>query len=146
MGKHEKLLILFPAFARKWRDYPKAVKVLFAVYALCFLWGTKNHVVDLWHGGFLPYTYAPLAFNIYWTSLTLLDPLAVFLLFVLPYHGMVLAVAIMVSDIAVNLYAAYVLFPATMMPDTTLLSQIAFGIFLFVTVPMAWKRLRKLYR
>jgi hypothetical protein len=134
---------LFRAFALKWRHYPRAVKVLFALYALCFLWGTHNHVVDLRRGGFLPYTYAPLPFNIYWTSLTLLDPLAALLLFVLPYHGMVLAVAIMVSDIAVNLYAAYVLFPGTMMPDRALLSQMAFALFLFVTVPFAWKRLRK---
>ena len=131
------------AFAPNWRDYPRAVKVLFASYALCFLWGTYNHVVDLRHGGFLPYTYAPLPINVYWTSLTLLDPLAALLLFLLPYHGMVLAVLIMVSDIAVNLYAAYVLFPGAMMPDTPLLSQIAFGLFLFVTVPIAWKRLRK---
>jgi hypothetical protein len=131
------------AFTLKWRDYPKAVKFLFAVYALCFLWGTKNHVVDLWHGGFLPYSYAPLPFNLYWTTLTVLDPLAVLLLFVLPYHGMVLAVAIMGSDIAVNLYANYVLLHGNSVPDATLVSQIVFGLFLFVTVPIAWKRLRK---
>jgi hypothetical protein len=131
------------AFALKWRRYPRAVKILFAVYALGFLFGTWNHVLDLRHGGFLPYTYAPLAFNIYWTSLTVLDPLAAFLLFKLPYCGMVLAVLIMVSDLAVNLYAGCILFPGTTILDTTLLSQIGFGVFLFVTVPMAWRRLRK---
>jgi hypothetical protein len=131
------------AFRVMWRQYPRAVKILFPVYALCFLFATWNHAVDLRNGGFLPYTYAPLPFNIYWTSLTLLDPLAALLLFLLPYHGMVLAVLIMVSDIAVNLYATYVLFPGAMMPDAPLLSQIAFGVFLFVTVPIAWKRLRK---
>jgi hypothetical protein len=119
------------------------VKVLFAVYALCFLWGTKNHIVDLRHGGFLPYTYAPLPFNIYWTALTVLDPLTVLLFFVRPYAGMVLAVSIMGSDIAVNLYAHYVLFHKSTVLDATLLSQIAFALFLFATVPMAWKRLRK---
>lgn len=131
------------AFTLKWRHYPRTVKVLFAVYALCFLWGTKNHLADLWHGGFLPYTYAPLPFNIYWTTLTVLDPLAVLMLFALPYPGMVLAVSIMVSDIAVNLYAHYVLLHGSTVPDATLFSQIAFGLFLFVTVPIAWKRLRK---
>jgi hypothetical protein len=131
------------AFRVMWRRYPRVVKILFAVYALGFLFGTWNHVLDLRHGGFLPYTYAPLAFNIYWTSLTVLDPLAVFLLFVLPYYGMVLAVFIMVSDLAVNLYAGCILFPGTTMSDTTLLSQAAFSLFLFVTVPMAWRKLKK---
>jgi hypothetical protein len=134
---------IFRALAVKWRQYPRAVKILFAVYALCFLFATYNHVIDLRHGGFLPYPYAPLPFNIYWTSLTLLDPLAALLLFLLPYHGMVLAVLIMVSDIAVNLYATYILFPSTIMPDTPLLSQIAFGLLLFVTVPIVWKKLKK---
>jgi hypothetical protein len=131
------------AFRVMWRRYPRAVRILFAVYALGFLFGTWNHVLDLRHGGFLPYTYAPLAFNIYWTGLTVLDPLAALLLFVLPYCGMVLAVLIMVSDLAVNLYAGCILFAGTPMWDATLLSQVAFGFFLFVTVPMAWRRLRK---
>lgn len=124
----------------KWGNYPGIVKLFFVIYMLCFLWGTKNHVLDIWNAGFLPYTYAPLAFNIYWTSLTLLDPLAIILLCRFPYHGMALAVLIMLSDIAVNLYATYSFLNTDIFSDGSLQLQILFGIFLFLTVPIAWKR------
>jgi hypothetical protein len=124
----------------KWSDYPRIVKIFFVIYMLCFLWATKNHILDIWRGGFLPYSYAPLAFNIYWTSLTLLDPLAIVLLYYLPYHGMVLAVLIMVSDIAVNLYATYSFGNSDIFSDRLLQLQILFGIFLFLTVPILWKK------
>lgn len=124
----------------KWNDYSRMVKLVFVIYMLCFLWATKNHILDIWRGGFLPYTYAPLALNIYWTSLTLLDPLAITLLYYLPYHGMVLAVLIMVSDIAVNLYATYSLWNSDLFSNILLQLQMLFGIFLFLTVPILWKR------
>ena len=127
----------------KWRNYTGLVKIFFVIYMLCLLWGTKNHIIDIWNGGFLPYTYAPMGFNVYWTSLTFLDPLAIILLCFLPYYGLVLAVFIMVSDIAVNLYATYTFCNSDIFSDGTLQAQILFGIFLFLTVPIAWKKLAK---
>ena len=117
------------------------VKLILLIYMFCFLWATKNHVIDIWRGGLLPYKYAPLAFNIYWTSLTLLDPITIILLYCLPYHGMIVAVLIMVSDIAVNLYATYALWNSDLFSNTILQLQILFGIFLFLTVPILWKRI-----
>jgi len=125
----------------KWSDYPRMVKLIFVIYMLCFLWATKNHILDIWRGGFLPYTEAPLVFNIYWTSLTLLDPLAIILLYYFPYYGMVLAVLIMVSDIAVNLYATYSFWNSDIFTNRSLQLQILFGIFLFLTVPILWKKI-----
>jgi len=92
----------------KWGDRPKGIKIFFYIYMLGFLAGTVSHVLDIWHGGFMPYTSSPLPFNVYWSSLTFFDPLAIILLFYFPYAGMVMAVLIMVSDIAVNLYVTWV--------------------------------------
>jgi len=107
---------------------------------LGFLVATVNHVRDIWYGGFLPYSYAPLAFNVYWTSLTLLDPLAIILLCYFPHQGMMLAVLIMASDIPINLYVTYAYWDSDIYSNWLLYGQILFGIFLFATVPIAWKR------
>jgi len=103
--------------------------------------GTVSHILDICLGGFLHYNYSTLLFNIYWTSLTFLDPLAIILLFYLPYLGMVIAVLIMISDIAVNLYVTYVFNHSDVFSSWKLESQILFGVFVFITVPIAWKRL-----
>ena len=89
--------------------YPRVITLLFLFYSACFLGGAFNHAHDIWSAGFLPYRHAPLPFNAYWTSLTILDVLVVTLLFRTPYAGMALAVAIMTSDVAVNFYATYYL-------------------------------------
>ena len=139
-GKECRFLLL-KNMKPKWSDYPRTVKLVFVIYTLCFLWATKNHIIDIWRGGLLPYNYAPLAFNCYWTSLTLLDPLAIVLLYYRPYQGMVLAVLIMISDIAVNLYATYTFWNGDIYTNRLLQLQILFGIFVFSTVPIVWKRL-----
>ena len=56
-----------------------------------------------------PYRFAPLPVNVYWTSLAALDLLAAFLLWRQISVGLVLTVAIMLSDVAVNSYVTYVL-------------------------------------
>src|SRR5262249_33302293 len=76
------------------------VRLLFAIFSLCFLGAAFNHARDIWEGGFLPYRHDPLPFNVYWTSLAFLDALAVVLLWTWPRAGLVLAVLIMVSDVA----------------------------------------------
>lgn len=45
--------------------------------------------------------------NVYWTALAVLDPLAAVLLIRARRAGLALALAIMVSDVAVNSYALY---------------------------------------
>ena len=133
------ILILFKS---KWGDRPKGIKIFFYIYMLGFLAGTVSHIIDIWHGGFMPYNSSPLLLNVYWTSLTFFDPLAIFLLFYFPYAGMALAVFIMISDIAVNLYVTYVFNHGDIFSSWILVSQILFGLFVFITVPVAWKRLK----
>ena len=121
------------------------VRVLFSVYIFGFSYGTKNHVVDIIENGWLGYPYVPFPINLYWTLLTIFDPLAIFLLLFFPFAGMVVAVLIMASDIAINSSVAlYYYFTSGILSLDRLPWQIAFGIFVFFTAPLAWRRIRNL--
>jgi len=123
------------------------VRVIFIIYIIGFSYGTKNHIADIMRDGLFGYDYVPLPINIYWTLLTVLDPLAIILLIFLPFHGMALSVFIMASDIAVNLSVTlYFYFQTGVFSDGLLWAQAAFGFFVFVSVPIAWKRIQKIYK
>lgn len=77
------------------------------IWTTGFLIGTITHSLDLFHGGWLPYDFRPLPWNIYWTSLTFLDPLAAALIWVRERWGVVLGTAIMASNVLVNGYTAF---------------------------------------
>jgi len=83
----------------------------FALVALsvCFVIGGVVHVSDIVLGGILPYYFAPMPINVYWTSLAVLDLLAVWLLWRHRRLGLAVAVAIMVSDVGINSYVVYML-------------------------------------
>ena len=78
------------------------------IWTVGFLIGTITHSLDLYHGGWLPYDFRPLPWNIYWTSLTFLDPLAALLIWVRERWGVWLGVAIMASNVLVNGYTAFI--------------------------------------
>jgi hypothetical protein len=63
----------------------------------------------LWQHGWLPYRFAPLPLNAYWTSLTFLDAFAAVLLLWQPRIGLALALLIIASDVALNLFARFYL-------------------------------------
>ena len=118
------------------------VKVTFAIYIFGFSYGATNHILDIQRDGLLGYDYVPLAINIYWTTLTVLDPLAIILLLFYPFAGMALSVLIMITDLAVNISVTLKdYFQTGVFSDGRLLLQIAFGLFVFFTVPLAWKRI-----
>ena len=120
------------------------VRLIFALYIFGLAYGTRNHIIDICNDGFLGYTYVPLPINIYWTSLTVLDPLAIILLLFSSFSGMLLSVFIMATDIAVNVSVAlYFYFKTGTFTLDRLLLQVAFGIFVFVTVPIAWERIKR---
>ena len=66
-------------------------------------------MTDLWQHGWLPYSFAPLPLNAYWTVLTFLDALAAVLLLCQPRFGLALALLIITSDVAINLFARFYL-------------------------------------
>lgn len=77
------------------------------ILSLCLASGGTTHVIDIARGGFLPYVGVPFPINVFWTSLALLDFVAVLLLWVRRNSGVALTTAIMCADVAVNSYASY---------------------------------------
>ena len=85
---------------------PRTVLILFA---LCLLGACAVHVADLWQHGWLPYHFAPFPLNAYWTALTFLDAVAAVLLLCRPRTGLALALLIIASDVALNLFSRFYL-------------------------------------
>jgi hypothetical protein len=69
--------------------------------------GTTTHLIALLNGWWLP--HHPFL-NAYWTSLTFLDPLVVFLLLRFPKAGLLLALTIILTDVGINSLATYLYF------------------------------------
>ncbi|MBA2467156.1 MAG: hypothetical protein H0V46_06070 [Sphingomonas sp.] len=102
-----------------------------------------NHVRAVLAHGWLPAHLPPLS-ALYWSSLTFLDPLAVALLFLRPRIGIALTAAIIVSNVAHNLWfvAAFPLrgsFAEDVTSSGFMMSQIAFLLFVALTAPLAWR-------
>jgi hypothetical protein len=76
----------------------------------------------------------PLLVRLYWASLTFLDPLAAVLLFVRPRHGLILCVAIIVTDVLNNSWVLYHFHSSSVL---NLGPEIAFLIFVLSTVRYA---------
>jgi hypothetical protein len=120
------------------------VRAMFAVYIFGFAYGTRNHVVDILADGWLGYDYVPLPINLYWTLLTFFDPLAILLLLSFPFAGILLSVLVMASDIAINIgVTVYFYYQTGMVTLDRLPLQIAFGMFVFLTSPIAWKTVKR---
>jgi hypothetical protein len=86
---------------------PRLDRAVLLAFSVCLAAACAVHVFDLWRHGWLPYRFAPLPLNAYWTALTLLDALAAVLLLCQPRAGLVLALLIIVSDVAINLFARF---------------------------------------
>jgi hypothetical protein len=120
------------------------VRFIIAVYIFGFAYGTRNHIIDILADGWLGYDYVPLPINLYWTLLTFFDPLAILLLLSFPFAGILLSVLIMASDIAINIgVTVYFYYQTGMLTPDRLPLQIAFGIFVFLTSPIAWKTVKR---
>ncbi len=124
-------------------SYPRLVRGIFLLYSICLLAGTYTHAKDLWEHGFLA-SPVPLPIGCYWNVLTLLDPLAVLLLWWRPIQGLVLLAAIMASDLLINTsvyLAGYLGPPVPHLLPLSLFEQSLFGLFVFVTGPLAYQLL-----
>ena len=76
------------AFVTAWPvSFPQPATVLRWTYAVGFLAGTYTHARGILAHGFLA-TLVPTAIGAYWDALTLLDPLAVLLLWRRPRAGL----------------------------------------------------------
>jgi len=116
------------------------------IYAASLLGATINHVrIVAKHGLLWDYGGVPVASAAFWTSLTVLDPLAAILLIARPNAGVLATAVIILSDVIHNLWMT----ARTAQPDQFLVavtsdpfvaSQIAFLLFVAATAPIAWTR------
>lgn len=86
------------------RPIPTIAKIL---WSIGFAIGTISHALDISMFGWLPYEFMPLGFNLYWTSLVFLDPLAAVLIWIRPVWGLWLGSVIMASDLLVNAWTVF---------------------------------------
>ena len=98
-------LLVSAAALRRREPRWRPVETLRLIMVGAFSVGTCSHVENAFRAGILPLPLQPLAFNLFWTSLTVLDPLAACLLVVRPRLGLALSGAIMAADVSVNALA-----------------------------------------
>lgn len=82
--------------------YTRTIQILLFIYLIGFGIGTTTHILDLVNGGFLPYSNYPMWKNIFWTSLTFLDFLAIILILTSIKPALILSNLIMISDVLIN--------------------------------------------
>jgi hypothetical protein len=83
------------------------VRSLAVFIALCFALAAIGHFRDIALHGWLPYRFAPLPINAFWTALAFLDLLAAGCILWRFRFGLMLGVLIMAADLAVILYAMH---------------------------------------
>src|SRR5215472_364937 len=98
----------------------------------------STHAATLWrHGLFWDYGGVPQFTQVFWTSLTLLDPLAAVLLIVAPRVGLVATLSIISTDVVHNLW----FFQRYDIPfNWALAAQCAFLLFVLATIASAWRQ------
>jgi hypothetical protein len=110
------------------------------VFAACLLGATVNHVrADIDCGLLCGYGFdAALPSRIYWSALTVLNPLAALLLLLRPRAGLVLTFLIIASDVLNN---SYYVASAHQWTNPFYLSQVGFLMLVAASAPLAWKGL-----
>ncbi|MDR6866581.1 hypothetical protein J2Y69_001174 [Microbacterium resistens] len=109
------------------------------VWIAGFLIGTASHILDLIAGGTDTYGGFPPALRAFWLSLTVLDPLTALLVLLRKRAGIILAIVVMLTDIAVNWT---VFFTIGGNPLFGVVNQTLFAVVLLATAPALWKWFR----
>ena len=130
----------FIEYMAKLKQLGKMERLCVAIYVVCFLCATVNHLNDVRSQGFLPYKFAPIYLNFFWTSLTIIDPLAAILLLTKVRIGLYLSIVVILMDISVNIPYFFFIAKVGSGSKGIVLSQIIFAFFLFHTFPVTVHR------
>ncbi len=116
-------------------------KIILIIYIFSFTGAACNHIIDLIKGGLFPYTRGnvPFILNLYWTSLTLLDPLSIGILFLNIRTGLWFYLLIMISDVAINLFSNTFYWKVFLIYQPALLMQMVFLLFFIITFKRIYK-------
>lgn len=125
----------------------RASLIVRSIWAACLLIGGANHArALLQHGLFWDYGYGGNAWPsaVYWSSLTIVDPVVAALLFFRPKIGIAGTILLITTNVIHNLavtahYAPQGEFLTRALYSPILLSQIGFMLFVAATARIAWK-------
>ena len=122
----------------------RASLIVRSLWAACLLIGGANHARTLLqHGLFWDYGGVAWPSAVYWSSLTVIDPLAAALLFVRPKLGIIITIVVIVTNVVHNLAATGSYAPdgefLSRAPHPYIISQVAFLLFVAATARVAWK-------
>ncbi|MFJ9684999.1 hypothetical protein ACIRRX_04840 [Streptomyces bacillaris] len=124
------------------RDAPRWAAVLvWVIAAVLVLIGGVSHLADLVDRGPLPYDWAPVWLNLYWTALAVLDPLAALLLLRGMRRGLDLTCAVLLTDLAANWYAVYGIQHSGLATEPGLQRLTAFALLVLATAPLLRRHL-----
>jgi hypothetical protein len=114
-----------------------SVKILLVIYVLSFLGASYNHVADVAAHGLFPYqrldANVPGWLNVYWTALTVIDPLSVLMLAMHIPLGLLFYICVMVSDVAVNYWFYGYYYGLRSCLNFHMICQLLFLLFLLAT-------------
>jgi hypothetical protein len=114
----------------------RALRVFQVVWVFGFLVGTTTHTADLIVGGVNAYSDFPLGVRLFWMSLTILDPATAALIIFRRRSGIVLGIAVIVADIAVN-WTVFVMVGG--LSIFGVISQSLFAVLILVTARPLWR-------
>jgi hypothetical protein len=110
------------------------------VYVLCLTAGTYSHAsILVRHGWRWDYGGKPISTILFWSALTVLDPLVAVLLFVRPKTGITSLLLLMVTDVTHNTWVVHVYGGIVWM----VADQWLFLIFVFATARIFWNAASK---
>lgn len=117
----------------------KIQRYILTLYTIAFAIGTATHSYDVYlHGWPVNWSHIPEWINIFWSSLLILDPLVILLLWKKRNLAILLAFLIMISDVSINSYVAYNVTSYGM--NMYLVLQGIFLIFLLSSASYVWKK------
>ncbi|MFF6904421.1 hypothetical protein ACFY9Q_00575 [Streptomyces sp. NPDC012389] len=124
------------------RHAPRLVVVQVCVIAaVLILVGAASHLADLAQHGLRPYAWAPTWLNLYWTALSVLDPLAALLLLCGMRRGLDLVCAILITDLVANWYAVYGIQHSSLAAEPGLQRLTAFALLVPAAAPLLRRHL-----
>ncbi len=85
-------------------DFSSSFKIIILINAMCFLLGAITHWIHIWTGGLFPYHSVPFGFNLFLTSLALLDLIICWLLIKRTTLGFMLGMLLTTVDLPVHVY------------------------------------------
>lgn len=113
-------------------------KIIIIIYFISFLGAFGIHFIDIIRGGLFPYQNwnpdVPLYLNIYWTSLTVFELLAIIFLAINIKVGLWFYFVIIVSDVLLNVSFTITNYGISACINFAIICQFSFMLFLLITI------------